>query len=68
MNKKRYDYWKNKYLDFLKDFKTKKGKLEYLEDLRFSINMIDVWDEEDKVAINVIDDLIKELESGENDN
>lgn len=61
MNKEKYNNFKEMYLKHLEGFKTKKEKIEYLEDVEFSINMIDMWDDNDKIAMKVISDLINEI-------
>lgn len=65
MNKEKYDELKKMYSNYLKEFKNKKEKIEYLEDIEFSINMIDRWDDDDRIAIKVIGDLMKEVKKGE---
>ena len=48
------------YKDQIKDM-TKEQAIEHLEELKFMIDMIDRWDQNDKIAWNVLSNLIKEL-------
>lgn len=40
---------------------TKEEAIEHLENIKFMIDMIDRWDQNDKIAWNVLSNLIKEL-------
>lgn len=41
--------------------KSKEEAIEYLEEMKFGINMIDRWSREDENAWSVLTDMIKEI-------
>ncbi len=45
---------------------SKEERIQYLEDCKFNIDMIDRWTEEDKIYHNVIVNLLKEMKEDEN--
>ena len=51
-----YNFYKNR----IKDMK-KEEQIEWLEDLKFDINMIDRWQEKDYVCMDAIIKLLKEI-------
>ena len=50
------------YTRELEKRRTKEEKLEYLRDCKFNIDMIDRWQEEDKISYDIVCKLIKEVE------
>ena len=60
MNKEDYEKQKKEYLDIMKDM-TLEEKIQYLKDCEFMISMIDTWDSDDRLAHQVVIDLLKEL-------
>lgn len=57
----RYEFYKNQ----LKKYKTKEQKIEYLEQLKFLIEMIDRWTDFDAESFNAVCELIKEVKNNE---
>lgn len=57
----RYEFYKNQ----LKKYKTKEQKIEYLEQLKFLIEMIDRWTDFDSESFNAVCELIKEVKNNE---
>lgn len=45
---------------------SKEERIQYLEDCKFSIDMIDRWTEEDKTYNKVISELLRDLREDEN--
>lgn len=52
----KYNYYKNRIKDM-----SKEEQIEWLEDIEFSINMIDRWQTEDWICIKSISKLLKEI-------
>ena len=44
---------------------TKEEKIEYLEDCKFNIDMVDRWQEHDKICYDVVCELLKEVKENE---
>lgn len=62
-NSEEYINMKNMYLKIMEEKNMKKQeKIDYLEERKFYINMIDRWDNDDRLAYGVVVDLLKELE------
>ena len=55
---------KMKYLERMVGM-TKEERIQYLEDCKFNIDMIDRWTEEDKICHNIIVNLLKEMKGDE---
>lgn len=51
---------RKKYEEIMKDM-TKEEKIEYLEDCKFNIDMIDRWTQEDEFYYDVVCKLLREL-------
>ena len=49
------------YREKLSNFKTTEEKIIYLEECKFSIDMIDVWDETDRECYSIVSKLLKEI-------
>lgn len=58
------EYFYNYYKDRIKDM-TLEQKIEWLEELKFDINMTDRWQQEDYNAIDAIHKILKELKGVE---
>lgn len=58
------EYFYNYYKDRIKDM-TLEQKIEWLEELKFDINMTDRWQQEDYNAIDAIYKILKELKGVE---
>lgn len=62
-NSEEYINMKNMYLKIMEEKNMKKQeKIDYLEERKFYINMIDRWDNDDRLAYGVVVDLLKELD------
>ena len=62
-NSEEYINMKNMYLKIMEEKNmTKQEKIDYLEERKFYIDMIDRWDNDDRLAYGVVVDLLKELE------
>lgn len=55
---------RKKYEENMKDM-TKEEKIEYLEDCKFNIDMIDRWSQEDEFYYDVVCDLLREVKENE---
>lgn len=55
----RYEFYKNQ----LKKYKTKKEKIEYLEELKFLLEMVDRWTDFDRVSFDALCELINEVKN-----
>ena len=51
---------RKRYEENMKDM-TKEEKIEYLEDCKFNIDMIDRWSQDDEFYYSVVCDLLKEI-------
>lgn len=58
------DKIKVKYEENMKDM-TKEEKIEYLEDCKFNIDMIDRWSQEDEFHYDVVCKLLREVKKDE---
>lgn len=58
------EYFYNYYKDRIKDM-TLEQKIEWLEELKFDIDMTDRWQQEDYNAIDAIYKILKELKGVE---
>lgn len=58
------EYFYNYYKDRIKNM-TLEQKIEWLEELKFDINMTDRWQQEDYNAIDAIYKILKELKGVE---
>jgi len=56
-NSKKYEFYKEQ----LKKYETKEEKLEYLEQLKFLLEMVDRWTDADKESFDAICELIDEV-------
>ena len=54
------DKIKVKYEEIMKEM-TKEEKIEYLEDCKFNIDMIDRWSQEDEFYYDVVCELLREV-------
>lgn len=55
---------RKKYEENMKDM-TKEEKIEYLEDCKFNIDMIDRWSQEDEFYYDVVCKLLREVKKDE---
>ena len=60
------DKIKVKYEENMKDM-SKEEKIEYLEDCKFNIDMIDRWSQEDEFYYHVVCELLREVKDEEKD-
>lgn len=51
------------YRNQLKKYKTKKEKIEYLEELKFLLEMVDRWTDFDRVSFDALCELINEVKN-----
>ena len=59
MKTKKYKFYKEQ----LNKYETKEEKLEYLEQLKFLLEMVDRWTDEDKESFDAICELIDEVKN-----
>lgn len=54
----------NKYNELIKDM-TKEQKIEYLEECKWNIEMVDRWQTQEYVNMNAVNTILKELKGVE---
>lgn len=62
--RKEYEETKIRYLKNMDDM-SKEEKIQYLEDCKFNIDMIDRWQDDDELCWRVVVDLLKEMKENE---
>jgi len=61
-NKMREEIYK-KYVQQIQEI-SNENKIEYTKELLFNIEMIDAWDEKDKIAYDVLCEILRKLQIG----